>query len=120
VLKRHSTEIRRYKTFQDLFAAIEAALKPVHGIGELAIYDIALRIGARCEIEPENVYLHRGTREGAGALGFDKRLRYIEPDTLPREFRRLKPYEIEDALCRYKSASALARIGRQRARIASE
>ena len=68
VLKRHSTEIGRYKTFQDLFAAIKAALKPIHGIGELAIYDIALRIGASREIEPENVYLHRGTREGARRL----------------------------------------------------
>ena len=44
-------------------------------MGELVVYDTALRIGARFGLEPEKVYVHRGTREGVRKLGLDAALR---------------------------------------------
>ena len=44
-----------------------------HGIGSLTVYDTATRIGAFLKLEPDRVYLHAGTRDGARALGFDQR-----------------------------------------------
>jgi len=37
----------------------------IPGIGELAIYDTALRIAAKLRFEPAVVFLHAGTRIGA-------------------------------------------------------
>lgn len=49
----------------DLHLLVCAALEQVKGIGPLACYDIARRIGARFrpQLEPIEVFLHRGTRE---------------------------------------------------------
>ena len=38
-------------------------------LGELTVYDVAHRIGAYLQLEPDVVYLHRGTRIGARYLG---------------------------------------------------
>jgi hypothetical protein len=77
-------------------------LKPVDGIGELYIYDTALRIGAKLNLLPSRIYLHAGARVGARALGFAGRLKYIELRDLPKEFQKLEPHEIEDVLCIFK------------------
>ena len=90
------------QSFHELFELIEAAILPMHGIGELMVYDTAQRIGARLGLEAEYVYLHRGTRDGAYNLGLDWKKPYLTPDELPPAFRRLKPREIEDCLCIYK------------------
>ena len=73
----------------------------IHGIGELAVYDIACRIGAFLGLSPERVYLHAGTREGARALGL--RGASVRKMDLPRAFGRLSPGEIEDCLCIYNA-----------------
>jgi len=88
--------------FESLFEIVETAGEQVYGIGEVSVYDTALHIGAYHEWEPNEIYLHAGTREGAKALGFDGRRRTIRPDELPEAFQRLKPREIEDCLCIYK------------------
>lgn len=67
------------------------------------VYDTALRIGAKLDLEPEVVYLHRGTRSGMGALGLNISRPFIELHELPRELRSLRPHEIEDCVCIYKS-----------------
>ena len=64
-------------------------VRPIPKIGELAVYDTALRIGARFGLEPEKVYVHAGTRDGAHALGFDRRLAVIEMDELPVPIQQL-------------------------------
>jgi hypothetical protein len=71
-------------------------------MGELVVYDTALRIGARFGLEPEKVYVHRGTRDGVRKLGLDARRETIEMDELPAPIRRLTPREAEDFLCIYK------------------
>ena len=67
------------------------------------VYDTALRIGAKLGLEPEVVYLHRGTRSGMKALGLDVGRPFIEVDELPQALRSLRPHEIEDCVCIYKS-----------------
>lgn len=94
--------IGKCRDFASLIGLLEHTLETVRGIGELTTYDIAHRVGAYLGIEPELVYLHRGTREGAKILGISSKLHAIEPSALPSAFRRLRPYEMEDALCIYK------------------
>jgi hypothetical protein len=66
------------------------------------VYDTALRIGAKLGLEPDVVYLHRGTRSGVKVLGMDAGRPFVRPDELPDELRVLRPHEIEDCLCIYK------------------
>jgi hypothetical protein len=108
-LHRDLAEVRRCRDFESLLRRLEAVR--VSAIGELTIYDTGLRIGAKLGLEPTTVYLHRGTRMGARALGFDGRRRSIRPGELPQPFRRLRPYEMEDCLCIY--SDALARVAAQ-------
>ena len=61
--------------------------------------------------EPDRVYLHSGTREGARALGLAAERSFLPMDELPPELRRLKPREVEDLLCIYKGE--LKRLTRQ-------
>jgi hypothetical protein len=90
------------KSFDDLHDLVEQLAGSISGIGELATYDIALRIGARIGVAPTRVYLHSGTRQGARALGLGQRRRTLDLSELPAAFRRLAPREIEDALCIFK------------------
>src|SRR5712691_4162242 len=88
------------KNFATLIDETQVLISPIWGIGELAVYDIAHRIGAYLGMKPQEVYLHRGTRAGARALGLDgSRRSSIALHELPSAFRRLAPYEAEDCLC---------------------
>jgi hypothetical protein len=97
-----SLDFSASETFHDLHELINAVIRPLHKVGELMVYDTALRIGARLGLEPHFVYLHRGTREGAYNLGLPWRKPYLTVRELPRALRRLRPREIEDCLCIYK------------------
>lgn len=101
-LLRQKEKIRNCASFEELYDLVNSRIKNIWMIGELAVYDIASRIGAYLHLEPEQVYLHRGTRDGARALGFHGPLAKLTINDLPREFGRLKPGEIEDCLCIYK------------------
>jgi hypothetical protein len=95
--------IRGVRSFEDLHAFLERTIGDVPGIGELMVYDTALRIGARLGVEPRLVFLHAGTREGARALGLRTINGYLRPGELPAAFRRLSPREMEDCLCIFKA-----------------
>lgn len=95
-------DLRACTTFHQLFTEIEEQIGQITGIGPLMVYDTALRIGAFLELEPEKVYLHRGSRDGARAIGLGKGKDTLEVSELPRPFHRLRPREIEDCLCIYK------------------
>lgn len=58
VLLENGKEICKSHNFDDLFALFERLLLPIKGIGELYVYDTALRIGAKIGVYPERVYLH--------------------------------------------------------------
>ncbi len=88
--------------FDALFTHIKGSCSKITGIGELYIYDTSLRIGAKLNLMPEKVYLHRGTRVGARNFGLNYKANSLELSELPAEFRKLEPYEIEDVLCIYQ------------------
>ena len=89
------------RSFDELHRNVHDRIGGIHRIGELAVYDIACRIGAFLGLSPDHVYLHAGTRKGAQALGL--RGTTVHKNDLPPEFHRLSPAEIEDCLCIYKA-----------------
>src|SRR5262249_51982407 len=99
-------DVRRCQTFGELLELVGHAVGRISGIGELTIYDTALRIGGKLGLEPDVVYLHAGTREGARVFGLDGAS--VPLSKFPPAFRGLKPREVEDCLCIYKRD--LARI----------
>jgi hypothetical protein len=101
VLSKHARAIQKAHDFDDLFHLIDTALEPIPGLGELYVYDTTLRIGAKLNLFPDKVYLHAGTRLGARALGL-RTAATLKMSELPKEFRALKPHEIEDVLCIFK------------------
>jgi hypothetical protein len=102
ILLDAAEDLRRSKSFDQLHNLIEENLGGIRGLGELYYYDTALRAGASLRLKPTRVYLHRGTREGARALGLDWRADSLDQHTLPEALAVLEPGEIEDFLCIYK------------------
>jgi hypothetical protein len=94
--------LRATATFQELIDLVDVLIRPLDRVGELVVYDTAVRIGARFGLEPEVVYLHRGTRDGVRNLGLDSKRETIEIKDLPEAVQRLTPGEAEDFLCIYK------------------
>jgi hypothetical protein len=102
LLEKHDV-LQRCTTFHELWQRIRIILGAVTGLGELYIYDTALRIGAHLNLLPDRVYLHAGTRTGAKAFGIVSRHEeWIEVGELPSPLRELPPHEVEDILCIYK------------------
>ncbi len=108
-LSRRRELLRSRKAFPELMEITEKVAAGIWKNSKLTVYDTTHRIGAYLDVEPDRVYLHAGANEGGKALGFMGSLRFILPSELPKAFRRLKPYEIEDCLCRYKDALRLLR-----------
>ena len=101
-LAREERALQEAQSFDELHRVVQRVGELTHGIGELAVYDTALRIGAKLDLPPARVYLHRGTRGGAEALGLDHRRPSIAVSALPRAFAPLDAHEIEDCLCIFK------------------
>lgn len=106
LLARHERVLREAQCFDELHRAVGDVGYAMHRIGELAIYDTALRIGEHLGLRPTRVYLHRGTRDGAIAVGIDGRREAVALPELPAAFARLAPHEIEDCLCIFKGLLA--------------
>jgi len=98
------SDLKNYRDFAELFDFVEWAIKPIHGIGELVVYDVSTRIGYYLNLYPQEVYLHCGTREGANALGLGHGRATIAVEELPEPFHQLTADELEDCLCIYKEA----------------
>ena len=109
VLSERAKRVCGARDFDQLFNIVDAAVDDIPGLGELYVYDTALRIGAKLNLFPARVYLHAGTRQGARALGLDARADALDMADLPREFHVLKPHEVEDVLCIFKSELASSR-----------
>lgn len=72
-VQKVKTAISNCRDFKSLYNLLTTC-KPKY-VGDLAVYDAALRIGAflrnkkpNCNFEPQEVYLHRGTEVGAKKL----------------------------------------------------
>jgi len=105
------TKFDHCSTFEDLHDAIRGAIGSIRGIGDLTVYDTAVRIGAHLGLEPQMVYLHAGTKAGARAMGLAGQGGRLAMSTLPAAFRQLSAREVEDCLCIYKDALASAGAG---------
>jgi hypothetical protein len=92
-------EITRARSFSELLAVLESA-RP-KGVADLTVYDTAVRIGAGQGLEPEEIYLHAGTRKGAARLGWNVSRASIPRNEIPADLTGLSPAEIEDLLCIY-------------------
>ena len=101
-LIQHESKIAACHTFEELMELIKGAVSSIYGLGELYIYDTALRIGSKLGIQPNRVYLHRGTRDGAKRLGYSVNRPYIEMHELPSALKALSAAEVEDILCIFK------------------
>jgi hypothetical protein len=91
-------------TFEALHDIVREEIGGVRGVGNLTVYDTALRMAAWRRLEPERVFLHAGTRVGARLLGLDATAESLAIGELPEPFCQLRPREIEDVLCIYKDA----------------
>ncbi|MFO1477610.1 MAG: hypothetical protein U1F98_13285 [Verrucomicrobiota bacterium] len=96
-------DYRGITSFAALYDKVAAALRPIRGIGLLTIYDTVHRLGAYLELSPEQVYLHAGVRTGAKALGLADWRDKLPLSAFPMPFQRLRPEQVEDCLCLYKS-----------------
>lgn len=96
-LLRRVRDFKAAKSFAIVFDLVNENHVP--GFAEMSVYDTAHRIGAYLALEPERVYLHCGTRDGARALRLDVSAGVLEMNQLPKELRRLKPHLVEDFLC---------------------
>lgn len=97
-------EIKKAKSFDDLMYIVESC--KVKGIGKLACYDTANRIGYKIGVSPNKIYLHAGTKKGAERLlGRKLMINSIGKNELPEPFinSELDCAELEDILCIYKA-----------------
>jgi hypothetical protein len=98
------SDIQKAKSFDELLIIVENC--KIKGIGKLACYDTAQRIGANIKLFPEYIYLHAGTKIGAEIiLGRRLKEKFINRTDLPNPFHNenLTNAEIEDILCIYKN-----------------
>jgi hypothetical protein len=114
-LQARAPDLGKCAAFHELFNLVGEIIRK-RKVGDLAVYDVATRIGAYLGLEPELVYLHAGTKEGALALGLGRGRRTLAVHELPEAFWQLKPREIEDCLCIFKDR---LRAIRQRMRVLS-
>lgn len=109
-LLAHKGRLREVASFHELHDAVRRITRSVYGAGPLYVYDVAARIGARCSLFPDLIYLHAGTREGVRAFGLNYRDEFLRPADLSPELRRLEAGELEDFFCIYRDE--LARLCR--------
>ena len=93
-------------TFEQLHDEINSKIRDIMYIGDLAVYDISLRIGWNLpkRIKPERlVYMHQGTRIGAELLlGREVKTKPVSLEELKDVVAPLTDsHHIEDFLCLY-------------------
>lgn len=113
-LQNASAQLQTCPDFSTLYLCLEKNCKP-SGIGELAIYDTAMRIGAYLgkikgtsnAFFPNDVYLHNGAMVGAQNLHrknmLTKPTSQMQTSAFARLFPNQQAWEIEEILCIYKS-----------------
>lgn len=92
--------------FKSIIAKVEELARDIYGIGELTVYDTATCIGCPRGVFPDEVYIHAGTRVGAGAIIKLKGRRVVSKGEFVQacpDFMKLDPIQIEDFLCIYSA-----------------
>lgn len=99
IMKMKET-IKDSDDFHSLYKNIEKC--KIKGIGDLAIYDTAQRIGVSIGKYPEYIYIHRGTKVGAEKFLKKKIKEKVLDKSIFKGLSSLSCSEIEDILCIYK------------------
>jgi len=97
--------IEKCTSFDELRREIASITNDVNRFGDLAVYDISLRLGSRMKLSPAKVYLHCGAKEGAKNLKLPKaynNAKTLEIAALSPALQELCPASIENFLCVYK------------------
>lgn len=110
-LQNNQTAIYNSTDFNDLYGTVEKFCKKKR-IGELTIYDTAMRLGAFLEkhrggnFKPQMVFLHNGAMEGAKKLflrgEIAKPCSRMSPSEFAKCFPNKETWEVEEILCIYK------------------
>lgn len=100
-LSRDGILDKKFIDFEDLYDHVRMLLKPISGIGDLTIYDTALRIGYMQNVLPQQyVYLAAGPLMAAKKLFPGRSFKFREPiQTFYPLFGNMKSWDIEDFLC---------------------
>lgn len=99
-INEKTDDFKQAESFEKIYSIVDSCR--IYGIGPLAVYDTAVRIGRIYNIEPEKVYLQRGAKWGAQALGINKnRAEKRDFVKINKNFCKLKAHEIECFLCIY-------------------
>lgn len=90
-----------FNDFEELYDNVRKSLIDVHNIGDLAVYDVAKRIGGILGIKPEKyVYLASGAKEGAvKLLGERIKEKRLPVEKFRKYFPSLSPIHIENIIC---------------------
>ena len=112
-LRAISGQLENAPDFLQLWFLVQGAFRPIHGLGELAVYDATERLRHRLGLESAHViYLHAGARVGARRLAGGRLKREsawgILRWDIPEGLRHLSTHEIEDVLCIYKDELLLS------------
>lgn len=110
-LRKNLMAIQNSTNFEELYSNIERFCKK-SGIGELAVYDTAMRLGVFLEkhkggtFKPQMIFLHNGAMKGAKAL-FGRGLLSRPCSRMPLSafaglFPQREAWEVEEILCIYK------------------
>lgn len=114
-LRKAVAKLEAAVTFDELIQKVADIAATIPGIGDLYVYDTALRIGAHLGLAPTRVYLHAGTRTGAFQLGIGTRgrayLEVAEVLAVAPEFEELTAGEMEDVFCIYKDQLQARKAG---------
>ncbi|MFY7890260.1 MAG: hypothetical protein ACOVOW_15200 [Spirosomataceae bacterium] len=97
------SDIAEASDFDSLYVIVKKA--STEGINDLTVYDTTFRIGQYRNLDPDKIYLHGATRQGAENLLGDLGSRvFIERNELPALFQdeTLLPSDVADILCNYK------------------
>jgi len=102
-LAKYEIEIKKAKSFEEVFAITEQIANGIDRLGPLWSYDTALRIGFAKGVYPKEVYVQSGVKKGVRKVmnGILPRGRSLPLNTFPKELQKLKPYQLENFLCNY-------------------
>lgn len=97
--------ISRAETFEALYEVCLRTGQTTKGIGIVTIYDVAARLGAFLDLEPEHLYFHAGVTEGLRAIGVDipAGVDRVPRRDLPEFFHDKDLDLVESFLCGYRS-----------------
>jgi hypothetical protein len=103
IIKNYTSDIKRAKSFADLFVVTEVIKEENKGLGDLWSYDTALRIAFNRgrSFNPQSVFVQAGVIKGVKKIFPTLRMttRTLPVAKFPKLLQRLEPFEIENFLC---------------------